>query len=70
MGPGNDQLATVSYEMKHLTPLMLRPIIALNAVKFYSACVVIQYKHIFCQNYNLIRQSNILNGVKIQYFAF
>ena len=34
---GNNQLATVRYDLKRLTSLTSRTNIALNAVKFYSA---------------------------------
>ena len=34
---GNDQLATFRGDLKRLTSLTWKPIIALNAIKFYSA---------------------------------
>ena len=52
MNPGNDQLATFRYDLKQLTSLTLIPNIALNVVKFYSCLSFIEYKNIFCKNYD------------------
>ena len=37
MDPGNDQLATLRYDLKHLTSLTSFPKYRVKVVKFYSA---------------------------------
>ena len=50
----NNQLATISYHLKHLTSLTPRPNIVLNAVKFYSACIVIDIRTLLSRIMTLV----------------
>ena len=55
MDPGNDQLATLRYDLKHLTSLTAFPKYRVKVVKFYSACMrFIQYEDIFYNNHDFI----------------
>ena len=52
MDPGNDQLATLRYDLKHLTSLTSFPKYRVKVVKILFRLRFIQYEDIFYNNHD------------------